>query len=65
MTKKNETSETTAQCNIQNISGCCCVECGWKGDVADTNMDTYYDQFSGIDSSFPVCPKCGGTIRVD
>lgn len=42
-----------------------CVECGWEGKVTDTNMDTYYDQFSDTNNSFPVCPKCGGTIRID
>jgi ribosomal protein L32 len=26
-------------------------------------MDASYDQFKGIYNSFPVCPKCGGTIR--
>jgi NAD-dependent SIR2 family protein deacetylase len=47
----------------QNDSGCCCVKCRLKGKVTETNMDASYDQFKGIYNSFPVCPKCGGTIR--
>lgn len=40
-----------------------CIECGWNGDVKECELDTEYDEFKGVDRTYPICPKCGGGVE--
>lgn len=41
-----------------------CIECDFEGHVDDFEYDYEYDEFSGNDRKYLVCPKCGGGVEL-
>jgi hypothetical protein len=39
-----------------------CLDCEWNGHVNECEFDYEYDEFSGSDRKYPICPECGGGV---
>lgn len=51
--------------NPTNIIWGTCLECDFEGQIDEFEFDTEYDEFSGNEIKYPVCPKCGGGVEVN
>ena len=39
-----------------------CMDCEWIGDISECEFDSEYDEFSGRETQYPICPDCGGGL---
>lgn len=41
-----------------------CLDCSYEDEVKNFDKDSEYNEFTGNEHYYPVCPKCGGGVEV-